>query len=233
MSDRESVFISYSHVDRDIVLAAIAIQRELDFAAWTDFRNIPAGSNWSERIDQAISNADLLVLCWTASSASSRFVRREWEAALQHGTRVIPVLLDETPLPDELAHIQALTMLRPWVQHLRDYSKHSLWQSRVGLLQWLFAMLAGVALIVPVGFWGFSVRTILPAIGGAALFTGLFYLLCRQALNIQTAKDMVNRVVLDELKQAYGRNGLLFNREELLSRSWERDRARKRRNRPT
>jgi hypothetical protein len=112
------VFVSYSHKDREIVMAAIEIQQDLNYAAFVDCRDTPPGMPWQETHSNAIRHAALLVLCWSKHAASSEYVAKEWRLALETRVKILPVLMDDTPLPAELSHIHALTGFRPLIADL-------------------------------------------------------------------------------------------------------------------
>ncbi len=115
----QSVFVSYSRKDLEIVMPAIEIQQDLKYAAFIDFRDTPPGTPWEEAHSDAIRHAALLVLCWSEHAASSEHVAREWRLAREARVKILPVLIDDTPLPEELAYIQALTSFRPLIEDLR------------------------------------------------------------------------------------------------------------------
>jgi hypothetical protein len=126
----QSVFVSYSHKDREIVVPAIELQRDLRYAAFIDFRDIPPGMPWKETHSTVIKFAALLVLVWSKHAASSEHVTREWRLALEAGVKILPVLIDDTPLPEELSHIHALTGFRNLIDDLN-------WCRRFPTLAWL------------------------------------------------------------------------------------------------
>jgi hypothetical protein len=132
MGTPQTVFVSYSHKDREIVSAAIESQQDLNYAAFLDFRDTPPGVPWLEAHSEVIRQAAVLVLCWSKHAASSEHVEREWRLALATHVKVLPVLLDDTPLPEDLGHIHALTGLRPFIDDLRWYLRFPL----LGRLFW-------------------------------------------------------------------------------------------------
>jgi hypothetical protein len=125
-----SVFVSYSHKDREIVTAAIEIQQDLNYAAFIDFRDTPPGMPWQETHSEVIRRAAVLVLLWSEHAAGSEHVAREWRLALEARVKVIPVLMDDTPLPEELSHIHALAGFRALIDDFR-------WCLRFPVLGWL------------------------------------------------------------------------------------------------
>ena len=110
MGERSSVFISYSSKDRDFVVPVVKAEESLSWSAYIDSESIAAGSDWQDAIDAAIVRSHRFVLCWSANSAQSVQVEREWRLALEFGCVVIPVLIDNTPLPAELAEYHAIDL---------------------------------------------------------------------------------------------------------------------------
>ncbi len=84
---------------------------------WFDEWEIRAGDSIPGKVNDALETVDTVVLLWSADADRSKWVRAEFETALARGMedgslRVIPVLLDDTPLPALLRRIR-------WVD-LRD-----------------------------------------------------------------------------------------------------------------
>ncbi|MDH3688599.1 MAG: toll/interleukin-1 receptor domain-containing protein [Gammaproteobacteria bacterium] len=67
----------------------------------------PAGS-WRVRVMTSIDDGDVFVLFWDRSAARSDEVRRQYERGLGLNKEVVPVCLDDTPLPDELVGFQEI-----------------------------------------------------------------------------------------------------------------------------
>jgi len=105
-----SLFVSYSHKDDGIVRPLISLNEDLQRAAWVDYLHTPPGTDWSETHRNAIKKSYRLILLWSRNASESKPVEREWRWALECGTDVVPVLLDNTPLPQELASIHAVSL---------------------------------------------------------------------------------------------------------------------------
>jgi len=114
--------ISYSRVDRPLVRAVVTMlalaMRDIDKAVFYD-GDIEPGELWFAKLQAGIDQAAQLFVFWCNHSSASREVRREFTYALERGKRVVPVLLDNTPLADELAPINGID-LRDVVQHSSD-----------------------------------------------------------------------------------------------------------------
>ena len=106
------VFISYARLDQHQVSRAVEFLRGGGLQVFVDSQSISYGSDWRVALIDAIEKAERIMLFWTAAAAASRWVTREWQLALKHGKKVVPTLLDDTPLPPVLARLQAVTTLR-------------------------------------------------------------------------------------------------------------------------
>ena len=105
------LFMSYSRHDHLLVVPVVALMRlNQDSMVFLDTDSIRAGENWRAALDKAIEEADYLVLMWCAHAAGSKEVRREYQMALDAERRVVPVLLDDTPLPEAVQSFQWIDM---------------------------------------------------------------------------------------------------------------------------
>lgn len=124
-----NVFISYGSPDRPIVEALVQ-HLEPGLVTWWD-RHLVAGQTFSDALFEKIAYADVTLIAWSAIAAKSKWVEKEAEYALKHSI-VIPLLLDDTPLPAVLAEIDGID-LRGWdkttetrevAQLIRDIKLH-------------------------------------------------------------------------------------------------------------
>lgn len=87
-----TLFLSYSRDDVERVrLLAAALERE-GHNVWWD-RHISGGQEFAGAIEQALESADVVIVCWTASSIRSAWVRDEAAAGRDSG-RLVPATLD-------------------------------------------------------------------------------------------------------------------------------------------
>ncbi|MEB2774059.1 toll/interleukin-1 receptor domain-containing protein [Algoriphagus sp. D3-2-R+10] len=106
-----NVFLSYS---RNNVAEAKQIQQlllEKGIAVWRDQESIYGGQQWPKAIGEGIANHSLFVLLWSKEAANSHFVEFEWNTALALRKVLIPVQLDETPLPPSLQAIHSVSYI--------------------------------------------------------------------------------------------------------------------------
>lgn len=106
------VFISYAHVDQALVLRVVEFLRGGGLNVFVDSQSLAYGDDWRASLRRAIVGCERVMLFWTAGASLSKWVGREWRLAVQQGKRVVPTLLDDTPLPPPLARLQAVTTLR-------------------------------------------------------------------------------------------------------------------------
>ncbi len=98
--------VLYSRADADHARRAQVLARA--FAPVFIDRDLKPGVPWRATIAQAICAADVVLLVWSARAAASVEVEREIETVRRCGVRVVPVLIDDTPLPADLAGVQGV-----------------------------------------------------------------------------------------------------------------------------
>lgn len=112
------IFLSYSADDRRI---AEEIQLAMVGAGYTVFfdrESLPAGTDYHQRIENAIANSDVMVFLISETSVKPgsyaltelKFARAKW---LHPGSRVLPVRLDRTPWTAMPPYLKSVTVLEP------------------------------------------------------------------------------------------------------------------------
>jgi TIR domain len=102
MSD---IFISYARADKDKAeLLANAFSRK-SWSVWWD-REIPPGKSFDETIEHALSSARCVVVLWSKTSVSSRWVKTEAAEGAERGI-LVPALIDHVKIPLEFKRIEA------------------------------------------------------------------------------------------------------------------------------
>lgn len=98
------VFISHNRVDKveARLLATALIQQGV--GVWFDEWSLNPGESLTGGIQGGLADADVFVLVWSANAAKSNWVGTEVRAYLRRRVddetlRIIPVMLDDTPLP--------------------------------------------------------------------------------------------------------------------------------------
>jgi hypothetical protein len=95
-------FISYSWEDQKFVRPLAEQLMKKGVPVWIDNREMGPGDSIPEEISAALHAAHTVLLMWSENSATARWSRDELNAAITLGKRVIPCLLDDTPLPRQL-----------------------------------------------------------------------------------------------------------------------------------
>jgi hypothetical protein len=102
------IFVSYSSKDREIVRKIVApLEREV--VVWWD-RDLVLGDSYEPMIFKAIEGAAITIVVVSQSSVASDWVLRESQEALKCGARLIPIIIDGTPLPEHLKHLHAIDL---------------------------------------------------------------------------------------------------------------------------
>jgi hypothetical protein len=105
-STASKIFISYAHEDAavaDLVVAALAA---INLAPWIDRTQINPGDSFIEKMNQGLTKASYLLLLLSRASVASRWVSREWMAALATAeTVILPLLVEDCEIPPLLRDI--------------------------------------------------------------------------------------------------------------------------------
>jgi hypothetical protein len=108
------LFPIYSREDSDVVYRICQLLRagvSLDSA---DEDSIESGKRWNAVLTEARENCDCVLVFWSAHSATSSSVRQRYSHSIRYRQEVVPVLLDDTPLVEELCPCRSLDC-RPFV----------------------------------------------------------------------------------------------------------------------
>jgi serine/threonine protein kinase len=107
-----TVFASYAHKDRRVVLAFAEAYRALGIKVLFDKESLYSGERWQEALLRLIQEADLFQLFWSKASSRSNAVATEWRHALslqdRKGERFIRPLCWKARMPQppaQLAHL--------------------------------------------------------------------------------------------------------------------------------
>jgi hypothetical protein len=108
------VFISYSSHDRDKIAPVVQIVRALKKGlVFQDYASIVPGERWRDRVMDAITKATMLMVFWCEHSKASEHVRDEYETGIELGKEIVPILLDDTELPNPLREFHWIDLRRP------------------------------------------------------------------------------------------------------------------------
>ena len=121
MVHRPRVFISYARADLQSALEIYDVLRRGGANPWMDVRHLVPGQDWELEIRNAVEEADFFVACLSKKSVSKRGdVQKELKIALsvldqmpERAVFIIPVRLEECPVPRSLAARQRLDWSSP------------------------------------------------------------------------------------------------------------------------
>jgi hypothetical protein len=105
-SENTNVFVSYSHADALLVSPVVKLLRVNKSLVFQDIEDIQPGKRWQSEIAKALSESNLVVVFWCTHANRSKEVSQEWQAAIEQKKDLLPLLLDTTPLPQQLAEFQ-------------------------------------------------------------------------------------------------------------------------------
>lgn len=109
-----SVFVSYNRADAKLVKPIVDLIRATRASnedwVFYDQDSIQAGQKWRAQTERALSDADLVCLFWCAHASMSTEVEHEYTQGLTEQKNFLPVILDATPVPSELAEYQFIDM---------------------------------------------------------------------------------------------------------------------------
>jgi hypothetical protein len=105
------VFLSHNKADRDTAREIALFLVAENVNVWFDEWEIAAGDSIVEQINEGLKDASHFIILWSAHSSSSHWVRRELQSTLAQGIahgrpRVLPIVLDDTPLPRLIADLK-------------------------------------------------------------------------------------------------------------------------------
>jgi hypothetical protein len=114
-SGRINIFISYGRGDsKDLALKLCEDLRSAGYPTWLDVSEIPGGASWSQNIEKAIEECDVLLALMSPHAYQSQWCRAEQLRAIRKGKRVIPLMAvvgAEPPL--HLEHLNYLDFTQP------------------------------------------------------------------------------------------------------------------------
>jgi len=115
MTHRPFVFVSYARHDREPVRRVVEELKKLGIETWVDADQLVPGDSWQNSIAEALRGATAILVFITPRSVASQYAVHELGFAQKHGVRLLPVLLEATPvdsLPVNLRTIQWLDATR-------------------------------------------------------------------------------------------------------------------------
>jgi len=100
------IFISHTSADKPLVRQLADRLRTEGFQIWLDERDILVGDPLAKRISEALASTRVVLVVVSSASIQSKWLRYELNVATERMVkgecRVIPIVIDETPLPEEV-----------------------------------------------------------------------------------------------------------------------------------
>ena len=134
--DRPSVFLSYSHYDKEIVREVYRSLQASGFQTWLDEQKLVPGQIWRKEVELAIRGADVVLLLLSSKTDLARgFIAKEIDAVTRLGLQstgpsLIPVRLEQMEPPKSLRDIQWVDYFAPDGPALLIQAIERTWQSR-------------------------------------------------------------------------------------------------------
>jgi hypothetical protein len=138
------IFISHASEDKRLARMIAGILRRQGWEPWIDESSIVGGSSWAASIQQALKASSVVVLLITANSVAKEWVLDEIVSARNLRVPIVPAVLEDVRLPDELrfmlqrtqfVNIEALTSTDSDDQHKRNYAAQQLDSALLGVLE--------------------------------------------------------------------------------------------------
>ena len=99
------IFVSYTHEDRAKAKVLADGLSARGWSVWWD-RTIPPGRTFDEVIEEALDDAQCVVVLWSTTSIASNWVRAEAAEGARRQI-LVPALLDKVKIPLEFRRVQA------------------------------------------------------------------------------------------------------------------------------
>lgn len=104
--NQRQTFISYSRVNKDFASKLAKELKEEGFSVWFDLMDIPTGARWDDEVENALHESEIFLIILTPDSIASENVKDEIGYAIDHGTRILPILLENCEIPLRLRRFQ-------------------------------------------------------------------------------------------------------------------------------
>lgn len=114
------VFISYSSKNKTAADAICHVLEENGVKCWMAPRDIPAGSEYGDLIDEAIKSSEIIVVVFSQTAAESPWVKGELNIAFEEQKTIIPFRIDSTPLKGQN---RVILNQKHWIDAYPDYEE--------------------------------------------------------------------------------------------------------------
>ncbi len=111
-------FVSYASPDLDAAMAVVDLLTDAGLRTWFDKKDLKGGQEWEYVIRKQISAASLVLICLSNNAADRKgFFHKEMRYAVDEALQlpqgkvfIMPVCLDDCPIPDDLRKWHALRL---------------------------------------------------------------------------------------------------------------------------
>lgn len=117
----KTVFISHSHSDNAIADEIYNYLSLNGMRCWIDLHDIPAGVPYAQAIMEGLQTSDSLVVLYSKNVIESHDMLDEIQEAHTTQKKIIPFLLDDTPMVGQFRYYLAR---RQWINAYPEYEKH-------------------------------------------------------------------------------------------------------------
>ena len=114
-----NVFISHRGSDAQQAEQLAIEIRNAGHEVWLDAWKIDLGDSIVERINEGLEGATYMVVCYSSSGVTARWMSREWMSALArqlkgYGVKLLPVVLTGGEPPAILADVKYANLVKDW-----------------------------------------------------------------------------------------------------------------------
>ena len=109
---KRHTFISYSRINKEFALKLARELKAAGFPIWLDQLDIPTGTRWDDEIEKALRECGIFMVILTPASIASDNAKDEIGYAIDHGKRILPVLLEDCEIPLRLRRFQYVDFTR-------------------------------------------------------------------------------------------------------------------------
>lgn len=99
-------FFSYSRKDSEFVKRLATDLKKTGASVWLDQLDIAPGSPWDDSIQNALNGSQGLIVILSDDAVKSTNVMDEVSYAMSQGKKVVPLMIEDCPIPFRLARLQ-------------------------------------------------------------------------------------------------------------------------------
>jgi hypothetical protein len=103
---QRSAFFSYSRINKEFATKLAKGLRSAGYPIWFDLFDIPTGARWDDEVEKALHECSIFMIILTPASIASENVKDEIGYAIDHGKRILPILMEQCEVPLRLRRFQ-------------------------------------------------------------------------------------------------------------------------------